>query len=75
MNGDNKTGRERMAQANQCSVVLLEARAREFMVVASIARRETEFPQLTQVSRGRGGNSPLVTILRPEAGTNYACAG
>ena len=46
MNGDNKTGRERMAQANQCSVVLLEARAREFMVVASIARRETEIPQL-----------------------------
>lgn len=45
MNGDNQMGRERMAQANQRSIVLLEARAREFKVVASSMRRETDYPQ------------------------------
>ena len=68
-------GREaesRKAYANgleQCFVILLEARARECIGVAS---RKTQRKRVRATCEAQGMKMPSVTTIRPEAVVNYA---
>lgn len=64
----------RMKGYNQCGVLLLEARAKELADVASIMQSESETPARRK-SQGKGGNSPQVTFVRPEANAIYTRPG
>jgi hypothetical protein len=62
----------RKAQANfmeQCLIILLEARARECIGVAS---RKTQRKRVRATCEAQGMKMPLVTTIRPEAVVNYA---
>ena len=68
-------GREaesRKAYANgleQCFIILLEARARECIGVAS---RKTQRKRVRATCEAQGMKMPSVTTIRPEAVVNYA---
>ena len=62
----------RKAQANgmeQCLIILLEARARECIGVAS---RKTQRKRVRAIREAQGMKMPSVTSIRPEAVVNYA---
>lgn len=62
----------RKAYANsmeQCLIILLEARARECIGVAS---RKTQRKRVRATCEAQGMKMPSVTSIRPEAVVNYA---
>jgi len=56
---------------NQCLIVLLEARAREFLGVARRESKRKQEPAATLCSQGRPPNRGSVTPNRPEAVVIY----